>query len=175
MVHIDRRGKGPHNAVGGTCPNGSAMLRKMLVLCLVFVTAAGPWLCCCAAGQVARVAKASISLLKPAVSSENAHKCGCCRTGALHEERPAPPGPAAPDHRPCPCQENRTPLGILTHQKTELTANERATFDQPLDVLSGTPWVAGWNARSVDLLPEHGAGPPGCGRDRLSLLHILIC
>jgi hypothetical protein len=151
------------------------MLRKTLVLCLVFVTAAGPWLCCCAAGQVARVAKASIALLKPAAHPENAHKSCCCRTGALHEEHPARPGPTAPDHRPCPCQGERPPAGILTQPQTELTANERATFAQPWDVLSGPPWVAAERTRSVDLVPERGAGPPGCCRDRLTILHILIC
>src|SRR5262245_34455215 len=80
------------------------MVRIGLTICLIFVTAAGPWLCCCTAGQLAALASRSDQPAKPASAP-----C-CCDTSAGAEDN-ARESPTSPE-RHCPCQEHR-PMGTV--------------------------------------------------------------
>jgi len=153
------------------------MLRKVLVPCLVYVTVTGPWLCCCAAGHVVQITRATVALLKSASASEKTHPC-CCQRGVVHAKGPAQQTPATPTPRPCPCQQDRASasVGILTSNKLVLTAHEPSPGELSLlRDLSGPSQVVVLKSRSIEQIPKRGAGPPGSGRDRLSILHILIC
>lgn len=73
------------------------MLRIGLAIYLMVVTTTGPWLCCCAAADLAR--------WMPTSSKTPVPTCCCCQSTEPDELDPPVPAKQSPNH--CPCRQHR--------------------------------------------------------------------
>ena len=142
------------------------MVRIGLTICLIFVTAAGPWLCCCTAAQMAALASRSN---RPA----NQVPVSCCCDTAASAEDQARESPSSPE-RHCPCQEGRPTAAVAALAKPvvsgeyETSAAALSFAVVPVDGLHAVA-VSGASVKPTTVWPFLS------GRDLLSRCHILRC
>jgi hypothetical protein len=77
------------------------MLRLGVVIYLISVTAAGPWVCCCTATRLAAHLLASSSA---APAPRPASECCCCHHDQAEQPDSSPAQPHPPGS-PCPCRD----------------------------------------------------------------------
>jgi hypothetical protein len=153
-------------------PAGFAMLRKLVVLCLVAVTAAGPWLCCCSAAQFAGRHTADSAPAAAVAAPPPAGVCPHCRHSAPRPAGKSEPAPAPATPRPCPCQDERPAMAPAAERAADGVAASALDPSSDLppvvlaaDALTTTPRVDSATAHTPQWPP----------RERLTLLHILRC
>ncbi|OAI55147.1 hypothetical protein AYO44_00080 [Planctomycetaceae bacterium SCGC AG-212-F19] len=132
-------------------------MKAGLSLLLMLLTATGPWLCCCTAGQATAATPAPDSAPKPS----------CC-----HAVKVSPGSsdttPLAPN-RPCSCQHERLPATLAM---PDTSAPELGSFAVPMIAWAGIP---------VELLTELTPAPVASlsatvhSQDILRLCHMLRC
>jgi len=134
-------------------------MKLAVIVYLALATAAGPWVCCCTAAQLAPKASA--------VPAEQ-HKSCCCPADDSQEEN-VPDQPLTPT-RPCSCQDERQP-GLLASSDVQAAAQlaQLATFldAAPLDLA-----ISPANDEATDL---HYSLPLTIARDILRIFQILRC
>lgn len=142
------------------------MLRLVLTPILVLILAAGPWLCCCTAAQLAALGTEPDPVAPPPSAP-------CCSGANLASDEDSRSGSEIPHNRSCPCQEGRptglVPAGVRT-DAAERDTNS-AFFDGQHGAILGS---ASFLVASLvhPILPDFQNLP---GVDILARLHILRC
>jgi hypothetical protein len=153
------------------------MARIGLTLYLMLATVAGPWLCCCTAGQL----PVSFSPTTPEPSVPHT----CCGCGAAPSGEPAandeqapdnPSPPAAPDG-PCPCRKGLQKLSPLAKPVRSPGVEPGGSFESLYPFEAGTFFtVSSLDPRDQGRVPGEPITFPFYGpRDILRALHILRC
>jgi hypothetical protein len=131
-------------------------MKAVLSILLTLVLTAGPWLCCCTAGHIARTEPHSTS---------TPHKASCCSTPKPTQS--PDDAPLAPT-RSCSCQAEIQPAA--------LTASDSLLPDMPLLSLA-MDCSSDWSEQAIPALPADESLP--CpfleARDILRAFHILRC
>lgn len=152
------------------------MVRIGLTLYLMLATVAGPWLCCCTAGDF----PAPLSR-KPSAPSAPRPCCGHEKSPSGHsaldeEQAPGRPVPAAP-HGPCPCKEGRQSLSAAVPPEAS-PGGESGGPMAGLYPFEAGAFLVSWSTDPGD--KGVGSGEPttfpfsSC-RDILRALHVLRC
>jgi hypothetical protein len=156
------------------------MLRRLLVAYLVFVTAAGPALCCCSLSHLAvrlannQAAEELPPCCQPPASAPEEDECECCRT-----QKPAP------DERPrqdnCPQDDGPREGGCPCHEN----GHRPALIDERPDGPDAQPVATHWLSPAPPVLFDGPAAsafgapashpPPLSATDKLHVLHRLLC
>jgi hypothetical protein len=128
-----------------------------LNILLILVMAAGPWLCCCVAGQVT-----------PKQSSTPAQTHSCCCP--QEEQNSTDDSPMTPS-RPCSCQDERQPGLRSAPDNLDDLQLSRLTLELPasLFTVTTTEAMASPSTSECIAFPFHDC------RDILRILHILRC
>jgi hypothetical protein len=162
---------------------GATMLRGVLTVYLLLVTAAGPCFCCIA-GQLLARPRSSTSPAEPGplqsrcVSANNScGTCGsCCSTGRDSSAPARRPAPAAPCPA-CPCGEPSLCCGTLAGRLDDSFAPSLLRW--LVDAAAGPLWFDGADrpALAVVVGPEQtfGAVPFLTASDLLHVHHRLRC
>jgi hypothetical protein len=153
-------------------------MRKALVLSLVGVLLAGPWLCCCTTVRLSAFLTHSSSATEPQTApSTAASGCCCCQAHPVQQPQPDRPRDSHPAKEPpCPCREGAAFDALATQARGDVDPSadrpEKATFDlAPADL----------DAFSADVLvlsddPMQRGNPVALSpRALLRLLHVLRC
>ena len=143
------------------------MPRKLVVLCLVAVTAAGPWLCCCSASQFAGPRTATATESAP----PDADVCPHCRHAAPRPAGKSEPAPSCAAAVPLP---GRCPATAAAGERAADAVGANALH--PLSDLLPAAFAA--DALAAGTLPADttaAESPHRPTRERLALLHILRC
>ena len=98
------------------------MSRRWLTLCLIFTTAAGPWLCCCTATQLAALLPRAEAAVSPPAT------CCCCDASTESESSLDQPGQRPGEHH-CPCQEKRATCETVAALRPSTSGFESLDFN----------------------------------------------
>ena len=142
------------------------MLRLVLTPILVLTLAAGPWLCCCTAAQLAALGTEPDQAAPPASAP-------CCSEAHLTCDEEQVSESERSHNRSCPCQEGRPTGLVLVGVRADAAKSDTnpTFFDSLYNTILGS--VSFLVASSVHpVLLDYQAHPKV---DMLARLHILRC
>jgi hypothetical protein len=148
------------------------MLRVAVTYCLVLVTAAGPWLCCCASSRMTGTCHALQSLL----GASGCGQRGCCGHGPSRDlpQDGDKPSPSAPGD--CPCKAFAPSYAVLPPKPVK--AADLASGDAEhlgLSKVWNTPFAIYPSLAAPSLKEWDSSRHSGAPRDILAVLQTLRC
>ena len=151
------------------------MVRVVFTTYLMFMTLAGPWLCCCKTVPTAAPCSCADSSCAQRQTSTHSGCCGEHKHGESDRHAPSE-APGIPRTPPCPCQDDPTRTAVVSPTSDMSEQLQRGTLSQELTGFA-CPLFAE-RTQAVDVASALGDRQPlpfVSGQDLLHLLHILRC